>query len=108
MRVELIARGGKALSHGVGNLCVGVARSGDVGTNGIDAVVIESEDAREVAWRTHVHGVGERRNGRTRVVVASQKILVENVIGVVGSDETIDRQSHALAEETGSDVAKIA
>ena len=40
--------------------------------------------------------------------MACLKIFVEDVIGVVGGDETLHGQTHPLAEQTCADVSEIA
>jgi len=69
---------------------------------------IKVEDACEVGGVADVHGIGDGLYGRAWTVVAALQVLVEDAVGVVGSDEALDGQAHDMPEEGGAEVAEIA
>ena len=93
--------------HRPGYLFVSVPRAGDVGSHLLHPVVIQLADAGEVARVAHVHGVGDGRDGGTRLVVTRLQVTVEDVVAVVGGDEALDGQPHLLGKQSGGDVAEI-
>ena len=60
---------------------------------------IEIEDAGKVAGVAHVHGIGYGLHAGTGIILAGLQVVIENVIGIVGCDETLYRQPHPFAEE---------
>ena len=91
MRVELITCLCEALSHGLCNLLVGISGTADVLTNGFVTLAIEVEDACEVAWVAHIHRIGNGLNAWLWLIMACLQIVVEDVVGVIGGNETVDR-----------------
>src|SRR5574344_1032188 len=65
------------------------------------------EDTCEVARRTDIHRIGNRRNGRTRSILARFQIFEEDIIAVVGSNKMLYRQAHRIGEQTGGDIAEV-
>ena len=51
---------------------------------------IEVEDAGEVRGVANVHGISQRLYAGLGMVLSRLQILVENVVGIVGSNETLD------------------
>ena len=81
-------------AHGVGNLLVGVGGAADVGTDGGMAVAVEVEHAGKVAGSTHVHGIGDGGDAGTGRVGTGLQVFVEDIVAVVGGNETLDGQPH--------------
>ena len=106
--VEHVARLLIAAAHGVGNLLVAIGGTADETADALVRLAIEVVDACEVRRVTHIHRVSQRLNGRTRIVLASLQVLVEYVVGIVGSDETADGQSHLVTEQSSTNVAEVA
>ena len=108
VRVEHVAVGLIAGFHGLADAFVRIGGSADILADGFPAVAVEIEDAGEVAWRTHVHGVGKGLLAGHGVVFAGLQVVEEHVVGIVGCDEMAHGQSHAGAEQSGGDVAEVA
>jgi hypothetical protein len=70
-------------------------------------VFIKVKDAGKVAGITYVHGIGNGLLGGLRIVFARFQIFIKDVIGIVGCNETLDRQSHPLAEQPCGEVPEI-
>lgn len=114
--VEDVARLFIALAHSLTYLLVAVGSTADergdalVGLfwRKLTVLAVEVDDASEVRWIAHVHRVGQRLYGRLRFVTTGLQVVIEHVVGVVGSDESLDGQAHLVTEEGGTDVAEVA
>ena len=69
---------------------------------------VQVDDACEVRGITYVHSVGQRLYRSLGLVLACLQVFIEDVVGVVGSNEALDGQSHSVAEQCRADVAEIA
>ena len=57
-------------------------------TDGLVVVFIKSEDTGKITWITYVHGIGNGRYRRTRIILGSLQVLVENIIRIIRRNET--------------------
>ena len=73
----------------------------------LSVLAVEVQDACEVRRVAHVHGVGQRLYGGTRLVLARLQVFIEDVVGIVGSNESLDGQSHLVSEQCRADVAEV-
>ena len=71
------------------------------------AFAIEIIDTSEVGGIAYVHRIGECLLRGLRLVFASLEILEEDIVGIVGSDETLHGQTHGMAEEGSTDIAEV-
>ena len=106
--VEDIARLLIAAAHGGGNLLVAVGGTADERADLLVTLAVEVVDAGEVRGVADIHGICQGLNRGARVVLAGLQILVEHVVGIVGSDEALDGQAHLVADEGSTDVAEVA
>ena len=107
VRVENVARLLIALLHGSTYLLVLVCSAADETGDSLVAALIEVIYAGKVAWVTHVHSIGQGLLRWLRIILACLQVVVKNVVGIVGSNETLYRQSHGVAEEGCTDVAEV-
>ena len=108
MGVQDIARLAIALAHGLAYLVVCIGGAADEAADALVALAVEVVDSCEVRRVAHVHGIGQRLHAGLRLILARLQVFVEDVVGVVGSNEALHRQSHLVAEESGADVAEVA
>ena len=47
------------------------------------------------------------RRARSRRIFARLQVLVEDTVGIVGSDEALDGQPHLMAKEGSADITKV-
>ena len=71
-------------------------------------LAIEIVDACEVRGIAHVHCIGQCLLRGLGLILASLQILVEDIVGIVGSNESLDGESHLVTKEGCADVAKVA
>ena len=76
--------------------------------NIMDAVATEIEEARKIVGIADVHGVRVGGYGGNRTIFAAEQILRDDIVGVGSGDETSHRQTDALGEDPGGEVAEIA
>ena len=116
MRIKNVARLLIALAHRGTNLFVAIGGTvdqiGDAMMGGhirqLAVLAVEIEDTGEVGWIAYVHGIGKGLDRGLGTVLACLQIVVEHIIGIVGSNEAFDGQSHLMAEERSTDVAEVA
>ena len=108
MRVEQVTVGFIHTAYLVGNLLVGVGGTADVLTDSRMTVIVECQHTGKVTGVAHIHRIGNGGNAGTRGVLSCLQVVVENVVAVVGGNETTDGKAHALAEQTCGDVAEVA
>ena len=108
MRIEDILRIGIALAHGLTDLFVAVGGATDERGDALVALAIEVVDACEIRGIAYVHRISERLLRGLRFVLACLEILEEDIVGIVGSDESLDGQSHGVAEEGCTDITEVA
>ena len=108
VRVERVARLIIALLHGGPDLLVLVGGTADILGDGLVVAVMKVVDARKVRRVAHVHCVGQRLNACLRLVFTGLKVVVEDVVGIVGGNEALHGKPHLAAEEGRADVAEIA
>ena len=67
----------------------------------------EPEHPLHVAWRSHVHGVGQGGDRAPGFPPARDKIVREGAVGVGGEDEPPHRKPHGPGPEGGGDVPGV-
>ena len=107
MRVKYILGVIVALLHGLCYLIVLVGGTADIGCDGIMIALVEIIDAGEIAWVAYVHCVGNGCLAWLRFVLTCLQVVVENIVGIVGCDEAVDRQAHLVTEQTGCDITEV-
>ena len=108
VRVEDVVILVVAPAHGLAYLPVAVRGTAHQTRNLPPVALEEVVDTGEVARVAHVHGVGNGLDAWARTVFAGQQIPVNDVVGIVGSDEALHGQSHFSAEYGCCDVAEVA
>ena len=89
------------------DLLVGVGAARNLCGNLLVRFVVKSKNAGKVARVTHVHCIGDGLDRWFRRVNTRLEVLIENVVFVVGCDETADRHSHPFAEESSRDISEV-
>ena len=69
--------------------------------------IIQIKYTGKVARISHVHSVSNCCNRRTGIVFTCLQILIENIVAVVGSNETLHGQSHFLSEQSCGDISEV-
>ena len=69
---------------------------------------IEVDDAGKVAGIADIHRVGKCLLRCLWRILPREQILIEDVVGVVGCNESLHGQSHLVSEQRGTDVSEIA
>ena len=85
--------------HDAQRFLVAEAAAPDVMADGAKIVVVEIDDAREIARISHVHRVGERVAGGARNQVAAAQKFGNHVVRIGRGDELRDRQANALGKQ---------
>ena len=70
-------------------------------------LAIEIIDACEVRGITYIHRIGKGLLGGLRLVFARLQVFEENVVGIIGSDESFDGESHRVSEQGRTDIAEV-
>ena len=107
MRVEQVSGSFQRVGQDRTDPVVAVPCAADVGPDRVDRLAVQIQHAHEITRIAHVHRIGQRSDRRPRHVNARNQVLQENVVAVVGRDETFYRQSHPFGEQAGRDVAEI-
>ena len=68
---------------------------------------IKIEHTRKVARIAHIHSIGNGSYRRTWSINSGLQILIEDIVTVIGSNETLHRQSHTFTKQSGSDISKV-
>ncbi len=76
--------------------------------DGAQIVVVEIDDAREIAGISHVHRVGERVAGGARNQFAAAEKFGNNVVGIGRGDKLRDGQADTLGKQASRQVAEVA
>ena len=107
MRIGEVVIPGMELADRGGGLFVRDADCGECIFYGGEVFVKELEDADEITGIADVHGIGEGRPGRGRLVVAGLEVSGDHIISVASGDEMFDGEAGAVREEACADVAEI-
>ena len=107
VRVENIPVGLVALLYRLADLSVIVCSTANILAYRFVGLAVQVQNAGEIAGVSHIHRVGKSRNRRARRVNSGIEVLQENIVAVVGGNESFDRQSHTFSEQTGCYVAEI-
>ena len=107
MRVEQISHIVICLLYCLCNLFVGIAATANVAANCIVRIAVKVENASKVARISYIHSIGNCRNRLARLVAACKQILEENIVTIVCRNETLDWQSHCLANQRSTNIAEI-
>ena len=107
-------------ANGLAGGAVGVGQSDNVFAHGVDGISLRDrlgiglgrpreniDHAREVGGCTYVHRVGDGGDTGSGLVLSLLEVTGNDVVGVGGCDELLDRQSQTEGEEPGSEVAEI-
>ena len=107
MGVEDIACFRITLTHGLTDLFVTIRGTADKTADSLMALAIEVVDTCEVGGITHIHRIGKSLHGSFRLVLPCLQVFIEDVVGIIGSNEPHDRQSHLVSEQGRADIAEV-
>ncbi len=99
VRIENILVALLDVVHEAKRFFVAEAAAPDVVANGLQVIVIEIDDAREIARVSHVHGVGNRMPRGARDHVAAAKKFRKHIVSVCRGDK-LRRRADRCAWQT--------
>ena len=108
MRIQLIPCLKQTRAEGGGYLSITVCGSGNILAYGLHRMSVEIQDTSEVAGIAHIHSIGYGLQACHRRILTRLQILIEDIIGIVGRDEPMHRQPHALTNKSRADVSEVA
>ena len=107
MRIQDITRSFVALAHGFANLLVAIGSTANQRANLLVTLIVQVVDTGKVRRIAYVHRISQSLLRWFRLVFASLQILVEDIVGIVGCDESLDGQSHLMAEQRCTDISEV-